>query len=237
LEEELELFKPLAALGEMFSRIAHEIRTPLSKIKTGAEYLKKEMHPTNKALDKMLDAVLNGVDTLNGIVTEILEYTRPIKLIIQDLNIHKVLESSLTALEEEIEDKKIKLDKQYTAEIERVQGDGLKLKQAFVNVIKNALEAMPVGGFLTIMTKVKTEKEGPLPRALEIHFIDTGPGVRPEDQPRVFAPFFTTKDKGTGLGLSIVKKIIDLHHGTVKLISQRGVGTHVIICIPTTPST
>ena len=240
-QAELESTRPLAALGEMASRIAHEIRNPLAKIMTGTDYmkvelLKKELCHTDSTLSKMMDAVLNGVETLNGVVTEILEYTRPMELRAGILDVHEVLESSLSTVEEECQSDNIKLERQYQKRVQTIQGESMKLKQAFVNIIKNAHEAMPNGGSLTIQTRMGIGPRGATSRTLEINFIDSGSGINPDNLQKVFTPFFTTKEQGTGLGLSIVKRIINLHQGTVKLMSCRGMGTHVIISIPTTQS-
>ncbi|HYL80373.1 MAG TPA: ATP-binding protein, partial [Candidatus Acidoferrum sp.] len=120
----------------------------------------------------------------------------------------------------------------------RVMADETLLKQAFLNIMLNALEAMPEGGDLAISTRVASPKDSAGPRGgdrpewVEVVFDDTGEGISEEDLSRIFDPFFTTKKDGTGLGLAITYRIIENHHGTIRVISQRAKGTTFVVTLP-----
>jgi signal transduction histidine kinase len=120
----------------------------------------------------------------------------------------------------------------YHAGPSRVMADETLLKQAFLNIMLNAIEAMPRGGDLSISTRLSGARAEDRPDWIEVVFDDTGPGIAEEDLGRVFDPFFTTKKDGTGLGLAITHRILENHHGTIRVASQRGKGTTFVVSLP-----
>lgn len=226
---ELEMSKRLASIGEMASRIAHEIKNPLSKIKLGIDLLKKSLQDLDGGTLQMLDAVQDGVKNLNRIALELLNYAKPSPLSFRSLDIHGIIDASLDDLADQLRGANIRVNKRYHKGSAVLRVDGVKLKEVFLNLTGNAIEAMPDGGNLTVKTGW-FEQGGK--RLMGITLSDTGQGILSENLEKVFAPFFTTKPSGTGLGLSIVKKIIELHEGHVEIQSQAGDGTTVTLWIP-----
>ena len=223
---ELEMSKRLASIGEMASRIAHDIRNPLSRIKMGADFLKKTNNEQDGATSRVLDGILDGVENLNRIATELLKYAKPPAPIFHVLDICRILDSSLNDLEDHIVSSGVVVIKEYCQDRVKLRVDGVKIKEVFINIIKNALEAVPMGGILKIKTSW-TERCGI--RFLDITFEDTGHGISKKNMEKIFAPFFTTKATGTGIGLSVVKKIMEIHDGHVDIKSRAGKGTVVTI--------
>lgn len=226
---ELEMSKRLASIGEMASRIAHDIRNPLSKIKMGVDFLKKTITDRDGANTRVLEGILDGVEDLNKIATELLKYAKPPAPIFHILNICRILDVSLNDLEDQIRSSRTVVIKEYCQDIIKLRVDGVKIKEVFINIIKNAVEAMPMGGTLRVKTSwTKTDRL----RFLEITFEDTGHGISRKNIEKVFAPFFTTKATGTGIGLSVVKKIMEIHDGRVNIKSRPGKGTVVTLQLP-----
>ena len=226
---ELEMSKRLASIGEMASSIAHDIKNPLSKIRMGVDFLKKSMRDMDGATIRVLDGLLDGVENLNRIAVELLNYAKPPVPMFHLLDVQGILNGSLNDLEDEISNSGIVLIKEYYQGEANVSVDGVKLKEVFLNIIRNAIEAMPMGGTLTVRTSWIEKVNG---RFFEIQFEDTGEGISKKHIEKVFAPFFTTKQTGTGLGLSVVKKIMDIHNGYVEINSKVKKGTTIILQIP-----
>jgi len=226
---ELEMSKRLASIGEMASRIAHEIKNPLSKIKIGMDFFKKSLPGLNNQDNQVVEGILDGVKNLNKIATELLNYAKPPIPAFRHLDIQKILEASLSDLAEHIQRLNIRVVRRFYCHDAVLKVDGVKLKEVFLNIIGNALEAMLTGGTLRIKTCWQEREEG---RFMEISFTDTGEGIPEENLEKVFAPFYTTKPTGTGLVLSVVKKIMEIHGGHLNIQSHIGKGTTVTLWIP-----
>lgn len=226
---ELEMSKRLASIGEMASRIAHEIKNPLSTIMLGVDLLKKTLKDVDGTTIKMLNSLADGVKNLNRIALELLNYAKPSAPNFRNLDIQGILDASLNDLSGQIQGSNIRLVKRYHQGSAVLRVDGIKLKEVFLNIIGNAAEAMSNGGTLTVKTGfVEKEKR----RYMEISISDTGEGIPEENLEKIFAPFFTTKPAGTGLGLSIVKKFMEIHSSEIKIESQVGTGTRVTLWLP-----
>jgi len=195
----------------------------------GVDFLRRSIQEPDGSTVRVLEGIIDGVENLNRIATELLNYTKPPAPIFHVLDIHGILDSSLDDLEEQIQSSGVVLIKEYYPGPIKLRVDGVKIKEVFINIIKNAVEAMLMGGTLTVGTLL-LEMDGQ--RLIEIHFKDTGSGISKKNMEKVFAPFFTTKQTGTGLGLSVVKKVMEIHSGQVDIKSRLGKGTRVTLRIP-----
>ena len=223
LEGRMVKAERLASLGTLAAGVAHEIRNPLSSIKGFATYFGDKFAPGSP--DRELAQVMVGeVERLNRVVSELLELTRSSELRLESKNPSELLRHALMLVESDCREANVGVEIQIGTE-EPVRVDADRMRQALLNVLLNAIQAMPGGGTLTAAVARSRDR-------LEFRVRDTGPGIRPEDKPRIFDPYFTTRGKGTGLGLPLVQKIIDAHGGLVRVDSEPGQGTEVILEIP-----
>jgi two-component system sensor histidine kinase PilS (NtrC family) len=216
----------LAAIGEMSANMAHEIRNPLASMKSSMEMLRENaVSPEQK--DRLMSIALNEMDRLNGIITEFLNYSRPMSLEVQDFDLKAIIEETLELLQSgEHSSSPVTITKDIPGPVS-IKGDRQKLQQVFWNLYINALDAMPGGGELNVGVTDNND-------LVRITFRDTGTGISKEDLEKVFFPFFTTKKKGTGLGLSIAYRIIEKHNGSILINSSLGEGTQFDIVLPKT---
>jgi signal transduction histidine kinase len=214
----------MAGLGAMIASVSHEIKNPLGIIRSTADLLEKKVRRFDP--DNSLASVIREEsDRLNRVVTEFLDFARPPLLRIQPVELDKLLEKNLTFLEPEIVRQKIVVEKFFPPAPASVPGDYDLLYRGFLNILINALQAMPEGGTLSIGLRN-------FPGLIEVEIRDFGPGLSAEARERAFDPFFTTKEKGTGLGLAIVKNTVEAHQGTIELENPPGGGTAVRIRLP-----
>ena len=226
LEAQLHQAERLAALGEMTAGVAHEIRNPLGIISSTAELLKQRLGKYEPQ-DRLAQIIVEESNRLNEKVTEFLDFSRPRVPSLRPCNLEGVIDRSLELVQPEIERHGITLSREYHLNGHAQAADPDLLHQAFLNILLNAIQAMPAGGHLTVTTA-----RGPRGRGEEISFTDDGQGLDPETLKKVFNPFFTTKEKGSGLGLPIVKSIIESHQGSIKIDSAPGEGTTITITLP-----
>jgi PAS domain S-box-containing protein len=224
--EELKQAESLAAIGRMVSTVAHEIRNPLQNIQIGVDAMHQETEDKEE-LAEILGGIDYGVNSLNRIITELLEYSRPVKLEYSSISIRDLIEQALKTQAHKLGgvETELKLDDGDRM----VVADEVKLGAVLVNLISNAAEAMPDGGKLVIRSKFQgTGHKG----SLWLSIFDTGQGIGREYMERIEEPFFTTKVTGTGLGLPICKKIIEAHKGSIRISSRFGKGTTIEIMLP-----
>jgi two-component system, NtrC family, sensor histidine kinase HydH len=229
LEAQLHHAERLAALGEMTAGVAHEVRNPLGIISSTAELLRQRLNryePDNR----LAQIIVEEANRLNTKVSEFLDFARPREPNLQPCELNKVLDRSLEFLHPEIDRLKIAVNREYQTDGQTHAADPALLHQAFLNILLNAIQAMPDGGALEVSVAA-----GPNGQGAEIRVQDTGDGIEPETLKKVFNPFYTTKEKGSGLGLPIVKSIIESHRGMIKIDSAPGEGTSVIIHLPELP--
>jgi signal transduction histidine kinase len=224
--KELELAQRLAAIGQMVSVVAHEVRNPLQNISFGIESVRREVG-NDQELAEIMDEIDYGVSSLNHIVTELLDYSRPITLNVTGWRISALLERALQAVSEELRNIEVNLEMQ--DEMREIQVDAPKLIRVLVNILSNAAEAMADEGIIDIRSHFFS-RSGREFVCLRIH--DNGPGMKNEHFTRIFEPFFTTKIRGTGLGLPICKKLIEAHNGFIAFQSKLNQGTTVEIVLP-----
>jgi signal transduction histidine kinase len=225
----------LAALGEMSAGLAHEIRNPLAAIKGAIQYLDPKRLPAEDG--EFLEIIVDEVNRLNGVVTQFLDYSRPLRPSMAPADLNDVLSRTFKLLAPSVPPG-IEVDLQLAAGLPRVLCDAEQLKQVFINLAQNAFQAMPQGGRLTVSTAVNRDelafwREGARrPDVVEIRFRDAGPGIPDEARERIFVPFFTTKEKGTGLGLAICQRIVRAHQGGIVVRSPPGEGAEFTISLP-----
>lgn len=228
MRRELRNQDRLAAIGELAAGLAHEIRNPVAAIRGSVEELGHNLDDTATA-QSLTDIAIRECDQLNQIVTGFLEFARNSTAAQQTFDLRELLEEVAALLGREARCTPA-LDVEWRAEDQPmlVCLDRAQLKQAFLNIGKNALEAMPEGGKLSISVEKPNGKAG----HVQIDFRDSGLGMRPDEIEKIFEPFFTTKKRGFGMGLAIVQKIISAYGGSVLVSSKEGQGTTVTVVLP-----
>lgn len=216
MEEERQRLDRLALLGEMTAVIAHELRNPLASISSGIQYVAQQTPPDQPA-HEALTLVLKESSRLNQLLEDILEMSRTPRLQLGQHSMIDILDDVLARWYGTAALHQVRIVKDYAPDTPLVRCDPLRIEQAMSNLIINGIQAMPEGGALTVRTRVE---DGYL--AVEIR--DTGTGIPPAIQTKLFNPFFTTKGQGTGLGLTITHRIITEHGGTVSVESSEGQG-------------
>ncbi|MDD5287122.1 MAG: ATP-binding protein [Desulfuromonadaceae bacterium] len=224
IEENLRRAEKLSTLGEMAAVLAHEIRNPLGSIRGTAEILRDDYRPGDPKYE-FIDIQIKETERLNRVVEDFLRVARPQSTQKVPCSIQAELKTVVMLVANEAKQRQVTLELTESQFAETITGDGEKLRQAFLNIVINALQATPSGGRVIIaLHKTKSW--------IEISFCDSGPGIALENLQRIFEPFFTTKSDGTGLGLAITKKIIEGHGGTLHIESEMGKGTTVVVFLP-----
>lgn len=239
LEKEVQLRRAdrLSALGQLSAGLAHEIRNPLGAIKGAVEILQDD-YPAGHAKAEFFGIILKEVDRLNTVVTNFLSFARPATVTFSPVELRGILIDLEGLISGQARAKLVQIFTSFHVGPSRVMADEALLKQAFLNIMLNALEAMPEGGDLAIATRLLSGQgagvsaEALRPEWVEVVFDDTGHGIAEELLGRIFDPFFTTKKDGTGLGLAITYRIIENHHGSIRVMSQPGKGTTFVVTLP-----
>lgn len=224
LEERLQRTEKLASLGQMISGVAHEIRNPLGIIRGTVQLMEKNFKEV-QGLDEYVRIVKEQSDRENKVIQELLDYSRPSKQMLLQMNINILINSVLSFTNKYIQDSHVKLKLILASDLPDTVMDCDKIKQVFVNIIINACEAMEKGGELTIETK-KEDKW------VKTYFKDTGIGMDDNDMKNIFNPYYTTKPKGTGLGLAISNGIVELQGGFIQVKSKKGEGSIFVVALP-----
>lgn len=210
----------LAVIGQMATAIAHEIKNPLSSLK-GFTQLQQEKE---KGDDQYYPIMLNEIDRINAIVTDLLILGKPNTALKSSKDLGEIIKYVLNVIQPHALRKDIKIEFDANKSIV-VQCDENQLKQVFINLIKNAMEAMPEGGKVSILLGIKDNQAN-------VSIMDEGCGIEPHILEKLGEPFYTTKQNGTGLGLMVTKKIIEEHNGTFNIHSEMNAGTTVNITLP-----
>lgn len=214
LETQHERNQRLIAMGEMAAKIVHEIRNPLCSIEIFSTMLENELSDTPHI--ELAKGISSGINNLNNILTNMLLFAKPHKLTMKDIQLDKVVEDSLLMFDPIMKLRNIKLHK--TLHKCEILGDPELLKQAFINIIMNAIQSMSSGGILNIYLEDDV-------KSIVLHIKDTGKGIDSDDLEKIFNPFFSRKDSGTGLGLTIASNIVQAHKGYIKVNSEKGIGS------------
>jgi PAS domain S-box-containing protein len=238
-QEEMRRVRTLAALGEMAALVAHEIKNPLGGIRGFAELLERDIQQSDPR-KKSVKKIIEGVETLTRIVDTLLDHTRPVKLNVRKVEMVSFIEDSINFFEMDSSNQKsnVRMIKDYPQGKLHCNLDAEQFRQILLNLLRNAIQAMPEGGVIRIKMNREAGITNPIgeegdPKAV-LKVSDTGIGMSKEVQKKIFAPFFTTKEGGTGLGLFAVRKIVEAHGGEIQLESVPGQGTVVTIGLPMT---
>lgn len=230
LEAKLQEVEKSAVVGRLGSAIAHEIRNPLNYINLTLDHLRAKFTPeeeSKKADFEKLTAQLKAeVARINQQISDFLSYSRPPTPNLQPTDIRKVLDDSLRIVEAQAADCSIKISLVEHENVPRILGDAEYLRSLFNNLFINAVQAMEgKGGNLSVKISPDTD-------FVNIEIIDTGRGIPEENLPKIFEPYFSTKETGTGLGLAIVQKVVDVHNGIIEVMSNLNEGTHFVVKLP-----
>ena len=238
-ESALRRSETLAAVGAAAAQLAHEIKNPLGSIRLGVEMLRE--HAVSEDATKTIGLVERGIDHLNKLVVDVTQFSRRRKLDASEVDLHELIDSSIELVADRVRDKQTPIEKDYAAQDIRGTWDPEQLREVFVNLLANAIDAGEPKSRVEISTEIIDANSSPRtleviaaagnPRA-RISITDHGAGMDAKTQARLFEPFFTTKKRGTGLGVSIVRQIVDLHGGNIEVESKPGKGTTFRIELP-----
>jgi signal transduction histidine kinase len=223
MEQRLQQSERLASIGEMSTYIAHEIRNPLFAIGGFAHQLLRNV--SDPAAREKIEIIIEESKRLDSILKSILTFARPIEPGEGLADLNRIVRDTMELMGMACESMNIQLVLDLADDLPLVVADPEHLKQCLINLVKNAVEAMPQGGLLAVRTGMAAARV-----TLEVE--DTGQGIAPEIRDKVFSPFFSTKGRGSGLGLAMTKKILDELGGTVELSSVPGAGTRVVLHLP-----
>ncbi|HEX2768684.1 MAG TPA: ATP-binding protein [Geobacteraceae bacterium] len=229
IEEQLRRAERLSALGELSAVLAHEIRNPLGSIRGTAEILRDDF-PVSDRKYEFLEILIKETDRLNRVVEDFLGLARPLHAERETCDLVAELQDIVSLVSSEADNRGVQLEFAAGA-LPPVRGEREKLRQVFLNLILNGVQATGRGGRVTITTTQRLSGEG-APGGVELIFADTGEGIDPALLTRIFEPFFTTKSGGTGLGLAITHKIIESHGGSIEVESAPGKGTRFRVRLP-----
>ncbi len=219
----------LASLGTLTAGLAHEIRNPLVAIKTFTQLLPERLND-EEFLNKFLGIASGEVDRIALLINELLEFAKPSEPKLELENITTILDGMILLISTEAKKKQINVIKNYALDLPPIQIDREQIKQVFLNILLNAIEATPEDGSITVKTR-SFMKPGGEPY-IQIEFTDTGCGIPPEKLEEIFNPFFTTKSAGSGLGLSISHQIVEDHKGYIHVESELTKGSSFFINLP-----
>ena len=229
LEERIRLAERLSSLGHLAAGVAHEIRNPLNAISMGLQRIKREFLPREESKQEeylsFVDLISKEVRRVNEIIEQFLSLSRPFELNLKAVSLHDLLSNLVVLFQEEASALGITLSLKCPSHLPTIFMDEEKLTQALINIMKNGIQAMERGGILRI--EVISSKED-----MEVIFVDSGSGIPADQMDKIFNYYYTTKEKGVGLGLPIAHRIIEAHNGQLKIESQVGTGTRVIVKLP-----
>ncbi len=225
----------LASIGKLAATIAHEINNPLNGILTYTKLIERKLADGTLKKDEIpkflsyLGIMERETERCSTIVRNLLDFARQREPSLKpDVDINAVVEEALSLLANQIALQEITLEKKFN-QLPPIMADPMQLRQVFLNIILNACEAMNKEGVLTVTTALSNKRK----KAVRVEIADSGVGIDEKDLPKIFDPFFTSKEKGTGLGLSVVYGIINSHQGTIEVDSKAGEGTTIAITLPT----
>jgi signal transduction histidine kinase len=219
----------LASIGEMSAAVAHGLRNPLASLRAAAQLVRR--HPTAPSAAEHLDAILEEVDRLDRRITHLLSFSRPAPFHPVAESLPRLLDDVLPAVAAPIREQNVDLQVDIPADLPSVRVDPVQVEQAVLEIVSNALDAMPDGGRLRIAATVAGN--GAAPNDVVVEVTDTGGGIPQAAMASVFEPFFTTRQEGTGLGLAIAKRYVEQNGGRLEIESLEGQGTTVRLRLPT----
>ena len=212
----------------MAAGVAHEIRNPLASIKVGIHSIQKEIGEKldlNDEIREDIEIIKKDIDRIASIIARFLSFARPAEPNYEPINVNSILTQTISLVRTKMKEQGIQLKLSLSEDLPPLMGDREQLKQVFLNIILNAIQAMPNGGKIEISTGLG---DG----IVQVKISDTGCGIPKDLKERIFDPFFTTKDDGTGLGLSIAQGIVERHRGKIEVVSEEGKGSTFIVSLP-----
>ncbi|MEK6719009.1 MAG: ATP-binding protein [candidate division NC10 bacterium] len=236
-QQRLARAEHLATLGELAASLAHEVKNPLAGIAGAIQVMADEL-PETDPRKEIMGEILDQVHRLDKTVRDLLAFARPGKPDIGPCDIHQVLDRVLILLAENPAAKQVRVVRAYQPGVPSLDADSKQLGQVFLNLLLNAIQAMPTGGQITLKTTMReidgTDGNAPMARdrVVEVALTDTGPGIPPHLLQDIFNPFFTTKHRGTGLGLSVSRRIVEDQGGWIDAESPPGQGATFRVCLP-----
>ncbi len=233
-EERERLRDRLAALGEMAATIAHEVKNPLTGIELMAGLLRRQVQD-RPDVHELLAGIIAEAKKANGIVLEVLEFVRPIRLQVTETSLREILQDAIGAAERKSPRRETVLVVDVPPELPDIEADAHQLTQLVTNLLQNAIEALAGRGTIRVRAEVRASGLD-RPPMVALVVSDDGPGLPDEVQDRLFRPFVTTKPQGSGLGLAIVRKIVDAHEGRIDVLTRPGQGTTFTILLPVSPA-
>ena len=217
----------IAALGQITSEVAHDVKNPLHAMVVRVAFLRERIPNPPADVVRSLDVLEREIHRASAVVDRFMEVVYPSEVARQPVDLNSVLQELATLLQAEWQAKGVVLIVRLASVLPAIKGDEQMLRRAFMNLIVNACQAMPGGGRVTISTEAETDA------LLKVSIGDEGVGIPPEDVERIFKMYYTTKPDGTGIGLALVRRVVDLHHGSIEILSTVGQGTNVIVRLPT----
>ncbi len=218
----------LSALGRMAAGIAHEINNPLAGVLLYSSNMIKKV-PKGDALEEGLQVIIDETIRCRKIIQELLEFSKGREPTKVPTNINDIIGKALNILENEFLLNRIDMDKSLAPDLPDIMADGSQMEQVFVNLLLNAVQAVPEGGTIQVKSSLNQQES-----SVSIEVKDNGPGIGRKEQSKIFEPFFSTKPNGTGLGLSVSYGIVRNHQGNISVHSQPGEGTRFLIKLPIT---
>jgi two-component system nitrogen regulation sensor histidine kinase GlnL len=225
----------LSTLGTLAAGLAHEVKNPLAGIKGAAQLLERELPPQNE-LREYTRVMIRETERIDHIISELLELASPRGLKLSPVNLHRILGDIMLLQKQSVSDRRISFVKQLDPSIPDIIADEEMLTRLFLNLVRNAIEAMCETGQLTVVSRIMSDyrmtQNERRSRMVAVEVIDSGPGIPFADQENIWTPFFSTKSGGTGLGLTICHKIVSELRGMIKVDSEPGYGTRFTVMLP-----
>jgi two-component system sensor histidine kinase HydH len=229
LKQAVERERHLASLGRLAAGVAHEVRNPLSSLKGFAQFFRTKFEPGSEE-ERYSDIMIEEVERLDRVVQELLDFARPVTPDRRPISPNTIIEEALALVSEDAQFKRVTIEKKLLEGLPDVLVDPMQMRQALLNVLLNAIEAMNDGGTLTIETAVTDSADGP--PTVTLNVTDTGVGMSAEEVGKLFEPFYTTKPRGTGLGMTVVSRVVEQNGGRVGVRSAPGKGTTFSLVLP-----
>ncbi|WP_084312617.1 sensor histidine kinase [Desulfobulbus elongatus] len=227
LEEQLGEAQRLATLGKMVAAVSHEIKNPLGIVRSTAEILGNRIGKVAPGNEKLAEIIVQETSRLDGIVRQFLDFARPRDLYKSSGSLNAVVERLLSFMEAEFQQKGVRVHTRMAEDLPDILFDAEQMYQVLLNMVFNAIQAMPEGGDLFLGTTAL-----PADKAVMLEVTDTGLGIPEEKLEQIFTPFYTDKNRGTGLGLAIAKNIVDKHQGAIEVNSRPGEGSTFRVILP-----